>query len=94
MAGRTAADRALIGDVRAGFAPRRPRPGGGAAGLHEVVDAVLRGDVAGNAADREGVFRSSPAASFRAWRDTVLELWRKAGFREERYVALEPLVYN
>lgn len=35
------------------------------------------------------VFAAPRLASFTAWRDTVLELWRGAAYREERYAAIE-----
>jgi 3-methyladenine DNA glycosylase AlkD len=35
------------------------------------------------------VFADHPLPSFEAWQATVLELWRRAGFREERYAAIE-----
>lgn len=35
------------------------------------------------------VYASHAVDSFQEWRDTVLELWRKARYREERYAALE-----
>ena len=35
------------------------------------------------------VLKSSPLADRQAWRGTVLELWRNAEYREERYVALD-----
>jgi 3-methyladenine DNA glycosylase AlkD len=34
------------------------------------------------------LFREHPLDGFESWRDTILELWRKADYREERYVAL------
>ena len=34
------------------------------------------------------VFDAFPLPTFEAWRDTALELWRGAQFREERYVAI------
>ena len=34
------------------------------------------------------VFAAHPLASFDAWRDTVLALWRDARYREERYAAI------
>ena len=34
-------------------------------------------------------FRRHPIADQDAWRDTVLELWRDADYREERYAALD-----
>ena len=33
--------------------------------------------------------KSNPPADKRAWRDSVIELWRNAEFREERYMALD-----
>ena len=35
------------------------------------------------------VFRAHILESFPEWRDTVLELWREARYREERYLAIE-----
>ena len=37
------------------------------------------------------VFRAHPMQERRAWEDAVLDLWRNAEFREERYAALELL---
>ena len=34
-------------------------------------------------------FRRHPIADKDAWRDTVLDLWRNAAYREERYAALD-----
>src|SRR5277367_5423632 len=34
------------------------------------------------------VFAAHPLDSFEVWRDSVLELWRKARYREERYAAI------
>lgn len=34
------------------------------------------------------VFDAAPLASFEAWRDTALALWRDARYREERYAAI------
>ncbi len=34
------------------------------------------------------VFKAHPRAGCAAWRDTVLELWRGARYREERYAAI------
>lgn len=36
----------------------------------------------------KAAFQSHPLASFETWRDTVLALWRHAGYREERYAAI------
>jgi len=36
----------------------------------------------------KGLFAAHPLATFEAWRDTVLELWRTAAHREERYAAI------
>ena len=35
------------------------------------------------------VLKSSPLADKQAWKDSALELWRNAEYREERYVALD-----
>ena len=35
------------------------------------------------------VFSAHPLTSFERWRDTVLNLWRKAKFREERHCAIQ-----
>jgi 3-methyladenine DNA glycosylase AlkD len=40
------------------------------------------------------VFADHPLASFEAWTETCLELWRGAQFREERYAALELAGYR
>ncbi|HEV3234736.1 MAG TPA: DNA alkylation repair protein [Candidatus Dormibacteraeota bacterium] len=40
------------------------------------------------------VFAEHPLPDFGAWRDTALELWRRARHREERYAALELLGYR
>lgn len=37
----------------------------------------------------KAVFAEHPLASFEAWRDTLLAIWREAGHREERYAAIE-----
>jgi len=34
------------------------------------------------------IFAAHPLATFEEWRDTVLALWRQAGYREERYAAI------
>jgi 3-methyladenine DNA glycosylase AlkD len=34
------------------------------------------------------IFAAHPLDSFETWRDAVLELWRKARYREERYAAI------
>jgi hypothetical protein len=36
-----------------------------------------------------GAFAGRRLATFDAWRDTVLALWRGARYREERYAALQ-----
>ena len=35
------------------------------------------------------LFRSHPLPDKQAWLDAVLDLWRNASYREERYVAIE-----
>lgn len=42
----------------------------------------------------KAVFRAHPIGSAGEWRDTVLELWRKARYREERYLAIELAGYS
>jgi 3-methyladenine DNA glycosylase AlkD len=37
----------------------------------------------------KAVIAAHPLESFEEWRDTVLELWRKARYREERYASIE-----
>ncbi len=34
-------------------------------------------------------FRNNPLADKKAWRDSIIELWRNAEYREERYMALD-----
>lgn len=40
------------------------------------------------------VFTEHPLSSFTVWRDTALALWRAAGYREERYAAIELTGYR
>jgi 3-methyladenine DNA glycosylase AlkD len=40
------------------------------------------------------VLAAHPLDSFEAWRDSVLELWRGARYREERYAAIELAGYR
>ena len=40
------------------------------------------------------IFAAMPLESFEAWRDSVLELWRGAKYREERYAAIELARYS
>ncbi len=42
----------------------------------------------------KAVLAACPLDSFEEWRDSVLELWRKARFREERYAAIELVGYR
>src|SRR5690242_7616279 len=37
----------------------------------------------------KAVFAEFPLGSFEMWRDAVLDLWRGARYREERYAAIE-----
>jgi 3-methyladenine DNA glycosylase AlkD len=39
------------------------------------------------------IFRAHPLDSFGTWRDTILTLWRDAGYREERYAAIALAAY-
>jgi hypothetical protein len=73
MAGRTAADRALIGDVRAGLAD----PARAAAQQAYMKSSMPYYGV--TSPETRRIARASfahPLPSFRAWRDTVFELWR------------------
>jgi len=40
------------------------------------------------------VFAAHPVESFEEWRDAVMELWREARYREERYAAIELAGYT
>lgn len=42
----------------------------------------------------KAVIAATPLESFEDWRDTVLDLWRKARYREERYAAIELARYS
>ena len=42
----------------------------------------------------KAVLATYPVDSFEDWRDAVIELWRKARFREERYAAIELVGYG
>ena len=42
----------------------------------------------------KAVLATHPLDSFEAWRDSVLELWRCARYREERYAAIELAGYR
>jgi 3-methyladenine DNA glycosylase AlkD len=42
----------------------------------------------------KAVLAAHPLDSFEAWRDSVLELWRGARYREERYAAIELAGYR
>src|SRR6202158_3871799 len=54
-------------------------PGGHAARFRKTAKAVIA---------------AHPLDSFEAWRDSVLELWRGARYREERYAAIELAGYR
>jgi 3-methyladenine DNA glycosylase AlkD len=42
----------------------------------------------------KAVFAAYPLNSFEAWRDAILDLWRGAKYREERYAAIELIGYS
>lgn len=42
----------------------------------------------------KAVFAEHPLSSFESWRDTILEIWRRAQYREERYAAIELTGYR
>ena len=67
----------LIHEIRQALADNATDSAGG--------DAISRRAEAGTRA----AFRRHPIADRGAWRDTVLELWRDADYREERYAALD-----
>ena len=68
---------------------RRSRPRAGDAGLYEIGDAVSR-RLDGAAPRRlQAVFAGLRYADSAAWQRDVLDIWRGAEFREERYAAIE-----
>lgn len=42
----------------------------------------------------KAVIAEHPLSSFEDWRDTILEIWRQARYREERYAAIELAGYR
>ena len=78
------------GDPKRPRRQRQQRKGRGNACLHEVGDALPWCAEAGQAqiapSDSSG---SHPISGQSEWRETVLELWRDAEYREERYAALD-----
>ena len=42
----------------------------------------------------KAVFAGHPLSSFAEWRDTILEIWRHAKYREERYAAIALVGYG
>ena len=85
-----AADRKLIADLRSQLrtaaeperAPKMQAYMKSTMPYHGVPSTPLR-------KINRAVFAAHPIDGVDRWRDTVLELWRKAQFREERYAAIE-----
>ena len=69
-------------------ARRRPAQGSLYEGLHEVGDAVSRRVGAADAGRVRAVFEGWDFRTQETWCKAVLELWRGAKYREERYVAI------
>ena len=76
---RAAADPAKAPAMQAYMKSSMPYLGVQAPELHQAVRAV---------------FRARPLESFDEWRDAILELWRGARYREERYAAIELAGYT
>ena len=80
----------VVAKVAPGIAPGlRPEPGARHASVHEVRDALSR---SADSIVAQGmqfrVCRRAVRGSAARWQAQVLEIWRNARFREERYVAL------
>jgi 3-methyladenine DNA glycosylase AlkD len=87
---RGTAERVLVEAVRRGLAARADARKAAAMQAYMKSAMPYRGvqTPALRALCRE-VFAAARLASFAAWRDTVLALWRGAAYREERYAAIE-----
>jgi 3-methyladenine DNA glycosylase AlkD len=84
------ADRPLVAAIRQGLAEQADPARAAGAQAYMKSEMPYRG-VRMPALRRlcRRVFAEHPLPSFEAWRATVLELWRPASFREERYAAIE-----
>jgi 3-methyladenine DNA glycosylase AlkD len=82
------ADRALIAEVGRGLWARADQARAPAMQAYMKSSMPYLGVLAGVDAVSKEVFALHPLPSVRAWRATVLELWRQATHREERYVAI------
>jgi 3-methyladenine DNA glycosylase AlkD len=83
------ADRALIADLRRGLRARADPARAPAMQAYMKSSMPYLGVLsAGVAAVNKEVFALHPLPSVSVWRATVLELWRRATHREERYVAI------
>jgi len=90
MAAPRGADAALVEAVRRGLAARADRAKAPAMQAYMKSAMPYRGVATpGMRALCREVYGATRLASFAAWRDTILALWRGAAFREERYAALE-----
>jgi 3-methyladenine DNA glycosylase AlkD len=84
-----AGSRAFVADVKRELRAREDRER--AAGMRAYMKSEM--DYRGVPAPEvrrlcRAVFPRHPMASFEAWRDSALALWRSADYREERYVAI------
>jgi 3-methyladenine DNA glycosylase AlkD len=84
------ADRRLIDAVRAALAARADPSRAPAMQAYMKSAMPYRGvPTPALRAGLRPLYAATRLASFTAWRDTILALWRGAAFREERYAAIE-----
>ncbi len=85
----------LVAALRAGIAERADAPSAEAMQAYMKSSMPYRG-VHNPALQHvcQGVLPNYPIGTFDDWRDTILELWNEAGFREERYAALAVVSYR
>lgn len=85
-----AVDRALVDEVRAALADAADPERAPAMQAYMKSTMPFRGVPSGAMRQiARAVDGRHPLPSFEAWHDTLLALWREAGYREERYVVLE-----
>lgn len=83
------AERALVADLRVALRRRAdPARAGPMRAYLKTEEPMLGVNAPDQSAVYREVFRAHPLASFAGWRDTVLALWRRAAYREERYAAI------
>ena len=82
-------DRRLVAAVRRELAARADPVKAPQMQAYMKSELPFRGVQAAGVRDvQREVFAAHPLGGFDDWRDTVLELWRHARFREERYAAI------